>query len=177
MPHLPLFTMPTCIHLFLSYFCFFWPQNDLFFYALEPILCHFLRTLILTICCSVAQLCLTLSTSWTAACQASLSFTISWSLLKHVHWVNDAIQPSHLLLPPLLLSSVLPSLRVFSNKSAFYIRWPKYWSLNFSISHSSEYWGLISFWMDWCDLLTVQGTLQHHSSKASILQLSSTSVE
>ena len=102
MPHLPLFTMPTCIHLFLSYFCFFWPQNDLFFYALEPILCHFLRTLILTICCSVAQLCLTLSASWTAACQASLSFTISWSLLKHVH---ESMTPSNHLIVCYPLSS------------------------------------------------------------------------
>ena len=101
MPHLPLFTMSTYMHLFLSYFCFFWPQNHLFFYALSPILCHFLRTLILTICFAVAQLCLTLSTPWTAARQASLSFTISWSLLKYVHWVNDAIQPPHPLLPPL----------------------------------------------------------------------------
>ena len=88
----------------------------------------------------------------------------------HVHWVIDAIQPSHpLLLPP----SIFPSLRVFSNESVLHIRWPKSWSFNFSISSSNEYSGLISFRMDWLDLLVVQGTLksllQHYSSKASIL--------
>ena len=112
MPHLPLFTMSTYIHLFLSYFCFFWPQNDLFFYALSPILCHFLRTLILTVCCSAAQLCLTLSTPWTAALQASLSFTISWSLLNQIcplsQWCHPTISSS--VTPSFLLSSILPSL-------------------------------------------------------------------
>ena len=91
----------------------------------------------------------------------------------HVHWVGDAIQPSHplslLLLPP----SIFPSIRVFSNESVLHIRWPKYWSFRFSISLSNEYSGLISFRMDWLDLLAVQETLksllQHHSSKASIL--------
>ena len=95
------------------------------------------------------------------------------STLTHVHWVNDAIQPSHPLLP-LLLPSIFPSIRGFSDESALRIRWPKYWS--FSISPSSEHPGLISFRMDWLDLLAVQGTLksllQHHSSKASILQCS-----
>ena len=91
----------------------------------------------------------------------------------HVHWVSDTIQPSHALLPCLLLllPSVFPSISVFSNDSALCIRWPKYWS--FSISPSNEYSGLISFRMDWFDLLAVQGTLksllQHHNSKASIL--------
>ena len=91
----------------------------------------------------------------------------------HVH---RAVMPSnHLMLyrPLLLLPSILPSIRVFSNESVLHIRWPKYWSLNFSISPSNEYSGLISFRMDWLDLLAVQGTLksllQHHSSKASIL--------
>ena len=91
----------------------------------------------------------------------------------HVHQVGDAIQPSHPLLPPLLLPSIFPSIRVFSNESALHIRWPKYWSFNFNISPSNEHPGLISFRMDWLDLLAVQGTLksplQHHSSKASIL--------
>ena len=92
----------------------------------------------------------------------------------HVHWVSDAIQPSHSLSspsPPTL--SILPSIRVFSNESVLCIRWPKYWSFTFNIGPSSEHPGLISFRMDWLDLLSVQGTLkhllQHHSSKASIL--------
>ena len=112
-------------------------------------------------------------TPWTAACQASLLFTISWSLLRlNVHWVNDAIQPSRLLLSP-SHASIFPSIRVFSDESALLIKWQKYWSFSFSISPSNEYSGLISFRMDWLDLLAVQGTLksllQHHSSKASIL--------
>ena len=94
----------------------------------------------------------------------------------HVHQVGDAIQPSHPLSSPLLLPSILPSIRVFSNESTLGIRWPKYWSFSFSISPSNEHSGLISFRMDWLDLLAVQGTLktllQHHSSKASILQCS-----
>ena len=94
----------------------------------------------------------------------------------HVHWVGDAIQPSHPLSSPSPPALNLPSIKVFSNESALRIRWPKYWSFSFSISSSSEYSGLISFRMDWLDLLAVQGTLksllQHHSSKASILQRS-----
>ena len=88
----------------------------------------------------------------------------------HVHWVSDAIQSSHPLLSLLLSPSILPSIRVFSNESVLPITWPKYWSFSFSISPSNEYLGLISFRMDWLDLLAVQGTLkslfQHHSSKA-----------
>ena len=91
----------------------------------------------------------------------------------HVQRVGDAIQPSHPLLPLLLLPSIFPSIRVFSNESVLHIRLPKYWSFSFNISPSSEYSGLISFRMDWLDLLAVQGTLQillqHHSSKASVL--------
>ena len=91
----------------------------------------------------------------------------------HVHWVGDAFQPSHLCRPILFLLSVFPSIRVFSNESVLCIRWPKDWSFSLSISPSNEYSGLISFRMDWLDLLAVQGTLnsllQHHSSKASIL--------
>ena len=87
----------------------------------------------------------------------------------HVHHVSDAIQPSHPCCPLLLLPSIFPSIRVFSNESALHIRWPKYWSFSFSISPSNEYSGLISFRMDWLDLLAVQGILksllQHHSSK------------
>ena len=115
------------------------------------------------------------ATLWTAARQASLFLIISWSLPKFMS--IELVMPSnHLLLcrPLLLLPSVFPSIRVFSNESAVYIRWPKYWSLSFSISPSNEYLGLISFRIDWLDLLAVQGTLksllQHHSLKASILQ-------
>ena len=113
----------------------------------------------------------------TAACQASLSFTISGSLLKLIS-IEPVMPSNHLILchPLLLLPSVFPSIRVFSNELALRIRWPKYWSFSFSISPSNEYSGLISFRMDWLDLLAVQGTLQsllqHHSSKASILQCS-----
>ena len=89
----------------------------------------------------------------------------------HVHQVGDAIQPSHPLLSLLLLPPIPPSFRVFSNESTLHMRWPKYWSLSFNISPSNEHSGLISFRMDWLDLLVVQGTLksllQHHSSKAS----------
>ena len=94
----------------------------------------------------------------------------------HVHRVDDAIQPSHPLLPLLLLPPIPPSIRLFSNESALRMRWPKYWSLSFSIIPSKEISGLISFRMNWLDLLAAQGTLksllQHHSSKASILWLS-----
>ena len=94
----------------------------------------------------------------------------------HVHQVSDAIQPSHPLSSLLLLPSIFPSIRVFSSESVLHIRWPKYWNFSFRISPSNEYSGLISFRMDWLDLLAVQGTLksvlQHHSSKASILQCS-----
>ena len=92
----------------------------------------------------------------------------------HVHWVSDAIHPSHPLLSPSLLPSIFSSIRVFSSESALRIRWAKYWSLSFSISLSNEYSGLISFRIGWLDLLAIQGTLksllQNHSSKASILQ-------
>ena len=94
----------------------------------------------------------------------------------HVHWVGDAIQPSHPLSSPSSPALIFLSIRVFSNESVLPIRWLKYWSFSFSISHSNEYSGLISFRMDWLDFLAVQGTLkslfQYHSSKASILQCS-----
>ena len=116
------------------------------------------------------------TTPWTAAHQASLSFTNSWSLLKLIS-IELVMPRNHLILcHPLLLPSVFPSIRVFSNESVLRIRWPKYWSFSFSISPSNEYSGLISFRIDWSDLLAVQGTfrglLQHHSSKASILRCS-----
>ena len=100
-------------------------------------------------------------TPWTAACQASLSFTISWSLLKLVP-IESMIPSNHLVCchPILLLPSVFPSIQVISNVSALHILWPKFWTFSFSISPSNEYSGLISLRTDWFDLLAVQGTLQ-----------------
>ena len=115
------------------------------------------------------------ATPWTVVCQASLSITNFWRLLKtmsieSVMPFNDLILCHPLFLPP----SIFPSVRDFSNESALHIRWPKYWSFSFNISPSNEYSGLISFRIDWLDFLAFQGTLksllQHHSSKASILQ-------
>ena len=117
------------------------------------------------------------ATPWTAACQGSLSFTISQSLLTLMS-IESVMPSNHLILchPLLLLPSIFPSIRVFSSESVLHIGWPKYWCFNFSISASSDYSELISFRIDWLDLLAVQGTLksllQHHSSKASILQCS-----
>ena len=115
------------------------------------------------------------ATPWIAARQASLSITISRSSLRLTS-IESVMPSSHLILgrPLLLLAPISPSIRVFSNESTLYMRWPKYWSFSFSISPSSEHPGLVSFRMDWLDLLAVQGTLksllQHHSSKASILR-------
>ena len=114
------------------------------------------------------------ATPWTAAHQASLSITNSQSPLKPMS-IDLVVPSNHLFLcrPLLLLSSIFPSISVFTNESALHIRWPKYWSFSFNISLSSKHSGLICFRMDWLDLLEVQGTLksllQHHSSKASIL--------
>ena len=121
-------------------------------------------------CCSVShvQLCNPMD------CQAPLSFTISWSLLKLMS-IESVMLSNHLILchPLLLLPSIFPSIKVFSSELAFCIRWPKYWSFSFSISPSNEYSALIPFRMDWFNLLAVQSTLksllQHHSSKALIL--------
>ena len=116
-------------------------------------------------------------TPWTATCQTSLTITNFQSSLKLMSM--ESVMPSNHLIfsrPLLLLPSIFPSIRIFSNESVFLIRWPKYWSFSFSISPFNEYSGLISFRMDWLDLLAVQRTLksllQHHSSKASILQCS-----
>ena len=113
-------------------------------------------------CCSVAQSCSILATPWTAACQASLSFTISQSLLKFMS-IESVMPSNHLILCHrlLLLPSIFPSIRVFAKETALCIRWPKYWSFSFSISPSDEYSGLISFRIDWFDLLAVQGTLKN----------------
>ena len=112
-------------------------------------------------------------TPWTSARQASLSFTISWSLLKLMS-IESVMPSNHLILchPLLLPPSIFPSIRVYSSESVLRIRWPKYWSFSFSISPSNEYSGLSSLRIDWLDFLAVQGTiksLQHRSSKASIL--------
>ena len=116
-------------------------------------------------------------TPWTAACQAFLSITNSQNLLKLMS-IKSMMPSNHLILchPLLFLPSIFPSIRIFSNDSVLPIRWPKYWNFSFSISPSNGYSGLISFRMDWLDLLAVQGTLKsllhHHSPKASILQCS-----
>ena len=114
-------------------------------------------------------------TLWTAVCQAFLSITNSWSL-RILMSIESVMLSNHLILccPLLSLPSIFPSIKVFSHESVLLIRWPKYWSFSFSINPCDEYLGLISFRMDWLDLLAVQGThkslLQHYSSKASILQ-------
>ena len=110
---------------------------------------------------SVPQSCLTLCNPMDCSMPG---FPVHHQFLEftqaHVHWVGDAIQPSHPLLPLLLLPSIFPSIRVFSNESGLHIRWPKYWSFSFNISLTNEYSGLISFRMDWLDLLAVQGTFR-----------------
>ena len=117
------------------------------------------------------------ATPWTVVRQASLSLTNSWSLLT-LMFIELVMPSNHLILchPILLLPSIFPNIRVFSNESALHIRWPKYWRSSFSISPSNEYSGLISFRTDWLDLLAVQGTLksllQHHNLKASVLRCS-----
>ena len=127
--------------------------------------------------CSVTKSCLTVCAPCTLVCKTPLSSTISQSLLKFMSIAS--VMPSNYLIlcrSLLLAPSVFPSIRVFSNESVLCIRWPKYWTFSFSISPSNEYSGLISFRMDWLDLLAVQGTLksllQHHNSKASILRRS-----
>ena len=115
------------------------------------------------------------ATPWTAACQTSLSITNCCSLPKLMS-IESVMPSKHLILchPLLLLTSIFPTFRVFSNELALHIKWPKYWSFSFNINPSNEHLGLISFRMDWLDLLAVQGTLksllQHHSSKASVLR-------
>ena len=115
-----------------------------------------------------------LATPWTVACQASLSFTLSQSLLKLVS-IESVMSSNHLILchPLLLLPSIFPSIKVFSNELVLHISWSKHWSFSFGIRPSNVYYGLISFRIDWFDFLAVQGTfkslLQHHNSKTSIL--------
>ena len=145
--------------------------------ALQELSIYWGRKMLIS--CSVLSLCCVqlFETPWTAAHQAFLSITNSWSLLKLMS-IESVMPSNHLILsrPLLLLPSIFPSIRVFSNESAVRIRWPKYWSFSFSITPSKEHPGLVSFRLDWLDLLAVQGTLknllQHYSSKASILQCS-----
>ena len=128
-------------------------------------------------CCSVDKYFLTLCDPWSAACQVSLSFTVSRSLFKLMNF-ESTMPFNHLIIcrPLFLLPSIFPSIRVFSNESALLIRWPKWWNFIFSISPSNEYPGLSSFKINWFDLLAVHGTLksplQHHCLKPSILQCS-----
>ena len=139
----------------------------------------FINSCVPQIFSSVQSLCCVqlFETPWTAARQASLSITDSRSLLRLMS-IKSVMPSNHLILchPLLLLPSVFPNIRIFSKESVLYFRWPKYWSFSFSISLSNEYSGLISFRNDWLDLLAVQRTLksllQHHSSKASVLQCS-----
>ena len=120
-------------------------------------------------CCSVAKPCPTLFTPWTAACQASLSFPVSWSLLRFMS-IELVMLSNHLILchPLLLLPSIFPSIRIFSSESALHIRWPKNWSFSISISASSEYSGWTSFRIDWFDLFAVQGTLKSLLSSTTV---------
>ena len=130
----------------------------------------------------IYYICYSVTTSYSTLCNPMDCSTLGFPVPHHlpefaqvrVHWISGAIQPSHPVSPSSLLTSIFPSIRVFSSESAVRIKWPKCWSFSFSISPSSEHSGLISFRIDWFDLLAVQGTLksllQHHSSKASILQ-------
>ena len=165
-----------------------WPRAPLFFLFDLDIICKWIT---ISSHCNCVDMCLANSVSsvqllsrvrlfvipWTVARQASLSITNSRSLPKHM-FIESVMPSSHLILchPLLLLPSIPPSIRVFSNESTLCMRWPEYWSFSFNISPSNKYPGLISFRMDWLDLLALQGMLkcllQHHSSKASILQQS-----
>ena len=155
---------------------FQWKKSHLFLPQLCCIWGSFLPTFLSTLFTSVQPLSPVqlFVTPWTAACQTSLSITSSQGLLKLMS-IESVMPSNHLMLchPLLLLHSIFPSSKVFSNGSVLLIRWPKNWSFSLSISPSNEYLGLISFRIDWLDPLTVQGTLtsclQHHSSKASIL--------
>ena len=141
------------------------------FLQLQPIISNTMRIAIVVQSLSCIQL---FVTPWTAACQASLSFTLSWSLLKFMSTESVMLSNDLILCHPLLLLlSIFPNIRVFSSESALCTRWPKCWSFSFSISLSNEHLRLISFKIDWFDLLAVQkilkSLLQHHSLKASIL--------
>ena len=142
--------------------------------------CVYLHVYLFSSVSSVTQSCPTLWLHESQHARPACPSPTPRATQTHVHWVSDATQPPHPLSTLLLLPSILPSIRVFSNESVLHTRWPKYWSFSFSISPSSEYSGLICFRMDWLDLLAVQGTLksllQHHSSKASSLLHSAFSI-
>ena len=150
----------------MSCFTFLWSSETGFYFTLILLDVQF---------SSVTPSCLTLCNPMNCSTPPSLSITNSHSLLKLMS-IESVMPSNHLILchALLLLPSIFPNIRVFSSESALHIRWPKYWSFSFSISPSNEYSGLISFSVDWLDLLAFQGTLksllQHHSSKASILQ-------
>ena len=162
---------PSWLIFYISYFS---PSLFLHFVFLAPCLEKLLHVFSVSSVQSLSHVQL-FATPWTAVYQAFLSN--SWSLLKLMS-IESVMPSNHLVLcgPLLLPPSIIPRTRIFSNESVLRIRWPKYWSFSFSISPSSEYLGLISFRMDWWDLLAAQGTLksllQHHSSKASILRCS-----
>ena len=138
--------------------------------------CPLQQLIVFACCCLVTQSCLTLQLHKLQHTRLPVLHQLPEFAQSHIYWISGAIQPAHPLLPLLLLPSVFPSIRVFSSYSALHFKWPKYWSFSFSIGPSSEYSGLISFSIEWLVLLAVQGTLKplllHHSSKASILQLS-----
>ena len=165
------------IYPYISYMLYMLYILFIYIYHLNTYICVYIYTHTSVGCCSVSKSCPALATPQTATCQASLSFTISWSLPKFMFlswWCYYTISSSAALFFFCLQS--FPGSGPFSNESALPIRWPKYWSFSFSISPSSEYSGLISFRMDWFDLFAVQVTfkslLQHHNLKASILQCS-----
>ena len=167
-------SIPLCLHIPDPYFIHSFFSKFLLEYSCFTTLCYFLLWVRHQSVQSLGHVWLSV-TPWTAASQASLSITNSWSLLKLMF--TESVMPSnHLILchPLLLPPSIFPSIKVFSNESALCIRWPKDWSFSFNISPSNEHPGLISFRMDWLDLLAVQETLrslfQHHSSKALILR-------
>ena len=148
-------------------------KRSVVFITLSSHQMHICVTSYILCCCSVTKSCLSLCTLWAATCQASLSFTISWSWLKLMS-IESVMPPNHLILCyPFLLPSIFPSIRVFSSELALYIRLPNYWSFSFSIIPFNEYSELISFRIDRFDLLAIQGTLksllQHHTLKASVL--------
>ena len=159
-------TVLNSLHIY-NLFSLYNPRKWVHFYLL------FIDTFSVQFSCSVVSD--SLQSHGLQHCQASLSITNSWSLLKFMS-IESVMPSNHLILCHALLlpPSIFPRIRVFSNESILCIRWPKYWSFSFNISPSNEYSGLISFRMDWLDLLSVQGTLksllQHHSSKASILR-------
>ena len=169
-PTSPSNTLSVTVQRFLGMSCFFKGEDSLFFQTLFIRIISDLQKMFSSVLSRVRLF----ATPWTTARQASLSITNCQSLLQ-LKSIESVMPPNHLNLchPLLLLSSIFPSIKVFSNESVLHIRWLKFWSFSFNINPSNEYSGLISFRMDWLDLLAVQETLKsllhHHSSKASVL--------